>query len=347
MMLARLLTRIYLNLARFLSRGSPVTFTEILKAPKQILLHLPPGAGEPWFALSAIDSIRHHYRGTGLSILVPAKRETLFEESLEHLILYGKLTPLSRSFLDIKRNLRGRDFDIFIDLNLRADLNSLVLSLLSRARVRVGYRGRNGFPFFNCQVPAGDGDEVGRNLSLLRRIGMETRERELHIRVSRENKKGAGTYLRSHGLRGRETLFGLTLDPGDGRRNWSPAQLSTMLKRIERLFHPRFLVFHPPIGKRFDEVWRPLRKEPIFPGGLSLSKSAGVLSYCRAFITGKTDLFPIAYGLGVPTILVLSKREAEFYSPPHKECLRVIEVKREGDLPVEKICKLALELVKP
>lgn len=344
-MFGRLVTRAYLNLARIVSRKRAVDFTEVLREPKKILLHLPVGAGESWFALPALDSLRHHYRNCGLSILLPDKRETLLEEPLGEIISYGKLTPLSGPFRTLKGALKESAYDMFVDFNPREDMSSRILSLLSGARVRVGYRAKRGFPFFNCQVPAQEGNEVERNLGLLRRIGVETRERELQVNVSRENSKGAARYLRSQGLRGEETLIGLTLDPGDRKRNWSSRGVSDLLGRMDRLFQPRFLVLSPPLGRQWDMLWPSLKKEPIIPRGLSLSKIAAVLSHCHLFITGKTDLFPVAYGLRVPTILVLSEVEANSFSPPARDSLKVVEMRSQEDIPDETVCKLAMELI--
>lgn len=333
----RFLCCLYLAMAKTLKRRPSVAFTEVLKGPRNILLHLPPGPGEAWFAVPAIKSLRSHYPDSQFSFLLHDERETLLEEELGRLIRYGRLTPLSRPFVETGRILRGRPFDIFLDLSRVGGLAPLILATLTRADMRVGHSRKRGLPFFNCQILNGEGDEIERNLQFLERLGVEREEEEPLVLLRRADRREAKEYLESKGYRARETLLGMDL--AKRARGWGVRGLARLLKKIDTEFHPRFLIASSPWNERMRRVLRSLEKEPIFLEERSLHEMAGILSYCKVFITRKTDLLPVAYGLRVPTILVLSKREANCFYPPERDWLKAIEL-RSRWVPMEEICDM-------
>lgn len=135
-------TKLYIGFKRIFIRNKPVCASQILRRPESILIVLPIQEEE----LAAIISWVKRWMASNRKTLVV----TNFQSSNGNTMCCDKLVPFSEEFYRFKDSLTLHHINLLIDLNEKAQDRSRMISLVSRAKLRVA--SFSDSPFFNCQI---------------------------------------------------------------------------------------------------------------------------------------------------------------------------------------------------
>ena len=349
-MLRRARVGLYLSLARPSLRRRSIPFTDVLRSAEQILIRPPAGPGELLFSLPALATVRRKYPGSELSLLIPESRVELAGAAglADRVIPYAEpVVPFTGNFKTLRKGLKRTGFDLYMDFNRPEDENRKLFASIGGAKVRMGISCGEDFPFLNYEVRVGDRakDEVSRSLSLLSWVeeGLLPGKKTVDYRVSVAEKLWVDEFLISHSSIHTERRILIDLSLPARTRGWELDSLVHVFRGLEQLTNPRLFIIPSaePEPERSPEDLG-VKRRIVFVEE-SILRTASLMQRCDLILSSRSDLFSLAYVLGLPTVLLLPEQE-EFFPPPSRS-LRVFRIQKGGEFPSAEIVGAAAALL--
>jgi len=157
-MLESLRRSIGLQFARFHFRRFPetvISFTDAISEAHDALLIMPLGNMQLLPTVIVIDVLKKRFREENITIVTgDGGHEVmrLLPHSPVVRILPTEITSFFLPRKDLVQRVNRRTYDVAIDLNLDLLLPSAYICKESRARVRVGFAGKQADTFYNLQI---------------------------------------------------------------------------------------------------------------------------------------------------------------------------------------------------
>lgn len=179
---------------------------------RRILIVKPSSLGDIIHALPVLSELRRRFPDAHISWLVGRPFVEIIEghPQLNEVIPFdrkafghfGRRWSATSGFLRFLRELRGRRFDLVIDL--QGLFRSGLITGATRAKRRIGFRqAREGaWLFYNHPVHIGRSDihAVDKNLALLTALGILPGEAEFDLALTDADAQSADSILEEHGL---------------------------------------------------------------------------------------------------------------------------------------------------
>jgi len=351
-MFRRAAVSLYLRFTGPFLRRYKIPFTDVLKNAERILVRLPSGPGELLFSLPTLETIKRNYPDSEVSLIIPERKMELVTgvALADRIIVYDeRLAPYGRKFRDLKKGLRKLRFDLYLDLSRPEDEDRRLLASLGAARVRIGNSNGGDFPYLNWEVlpSSSQRDEVNRSLSMLSWIDESSRV-STHPDgrfVGVADRLWLEDFLLSRSSLQEEKRVIVDLTVPETRRGWSPKSLIDILKGLEHLCSPRLFVVPPPgyeSKKGLFDLSKHVTRQVIFFDE-PISRVASLMEKSDLILSSKSDLFSLAFVLGIPCILLIPE-DKEFY-PPEAEWVRIFRLKRGKKVPSGEIVGTAAGLL--
>jgi len=145
-------TKLYIGFKRIFTRPKPVCASKILRKPQGVLIVL---------------QTRDENSGASINWVKRWKRRKILMVSgstysiggVRGAIYCGKVVPFSKEFYRLRDSLASHSINLLIDLNEKPQDRSRMISVLSKAELRVA--SFSDPPFFNCQIKVGKGSPNG------------------------------------------------------------------------------------------------------------------------------------------------------------------------------------------
>jgi lipopolysaccharide heptosyltransferase I len=271
--------------------------------------------GDIVHTLPALAALRHRFPDAHIDWLVERRsREILLDNPFLDGVLevdtlnWRKKLHLPKTWRQIGRSisaLRSRPYDVVFDF--QGLMKSGVCVRLARTQRRIGFaRGDLREPassiFTNERISPSERPchVIDKNLSLLKAVGIETRERSFPLEIPLEVEQRTSKELESMGVQ----EF-IALNPGGGwpTKRWSPERFGRLAFEIRREWKMESLVFWGP-GEEADAV----RVVEASSGAARMAPATTLrelMSYvkrARLLVGGDTGPFHIAGALGVPVV---------------------------------------------
>jgi lipopolysaccharide heptosyltransferase I len=203
------------------------------------------------------------------------------------------------------RGIRSHRYDVVFDF--QGLVKSGVCSRLARSPRRIGFGRRHlreplSSLFTNEHVAAPDGrcHVIDKNLSLLKTVGIETREWSFPIEVPRDLEEQSTEQLAAMEL----SEF-VAINPGGGwpTKRWSSESYGKLAAELDREWNLKSLVFWGPseeamAGRVAETSSGAARVAPP----TTLRELIAYLKKARLFVGGDTGPFHIAGALGIPVV---------------------------------------------
>jgi len=170
-----LFQKVYLLWLKWFSLKPIISVSEALSSPQEILVSSP----DPLYSIPFFQILRQIYPHSKIRVLISEDKISPLNDCsvIDELIPYGQEVtfPFSRRFYRFKRILSRYQFDLAFDLSSGFSVMEKAFPLLSKAKLRIGFGGRSGFPFLNFEVKPGlkSSDPVKGNFKLLEVIGLK------------------------------------------------------------------------------------------------------------------------------------------------------------------------------
>lgn len=343
---------LYLRFIGPFLRRHKIPFTHVLVSAERILVRPSSGPGELLFSLPTLETIRHNYPDSEVSLLIPERTMELVSGAAlaDRIIVYNEpLVPFGSKFRDLKKGLRKLRIDLYLDLSRPEDRDRRLLASLGAARVRIGNSKGGDFPYLNWEVmpSSHQRDEVSRNLSMLSWID-ESRWVLAHPDgrfVGVGDRLWLEDFFLSHSslLHERRVIVDLTVPRA--RRGWATRNLVDILKGLEHICSPRLFIIPMPgheNKKDLSDLSKHVTRQVIFFNE-PLSRIASLMEKSDLILSSKSDLFSLAFVLGIPCILLIPEDE-KFY-PPQVDWIRIFRLKRGKKVPSGEIVGTAAGLL--
>ncbi len=295
---------------------------------KRILIVKLSSIGDVVHTLPILSALRKKYPESYIAWVVKKKAADIISNHphLNKVILYEGVRKTAK-------RLRSLKFDLAIDL--QGLFRSGLLTFLSGAKTRLGFSRANsrelGYLFLNQRVTPREEDRhvIDKNLSLLRPLGIDTKEKEFIIPVSNKNKEYIAHFLRGEGITPSDLLVALNPGASWPSKLWPVERWAELTDRLTEKLKARIIFLWGPGEKDFvDSIVRITKNSPIISCRTNLKELAVLISKCRLFVGGETGPLHIACALNVPTVALIGPTDS-VRNGPYGEGHMVIE----KDLP--------------
>jgi len=303
---------------------------------RRILIIRLTAAGDVIRTLPALAVLRRNFPSARIAWVVEEGANELLSDQpeldevivfpravLEKALFAGRWLTLAREALGFVRRLRGNRFDLVMDFH--GILKSGFMSRLSGAPVRVGFeRGfcREGNPWFNnrrVSLPRKRISRFERNLKLLARICLDSRDIPFRLHVSTEDLHDAREFFENHGLVGSYPV--VALHPGTSEKTrykrWFPEGYAEVGDHLVREMGASIIVTWGPGERAIAERVRSLMRSPCVLScpTRSLKALAAIYQHCHLYIGGDTGPMHLASLVGIPVVGIYGPTDAVVNAP--------------------------------
>jgi lipopolysaccharide heptosyltransferase II len=209
--------------------------------------------------------------------------------------------------------IRRRRYDLVLDLF--GNPRSAIVTLLSGARYRVGYRfsWRRHCYTIVVEPRGGEVHNTEFNLDALRAIGVPIVSSRPQFPVSEEAEQFADAFLREAGLAGRTVV---ALNPGGGwyTKRWRAAQfaqLGAMVRPDARVL----LIWGPGEREEAERVRTLMGGDALLIPPTNLKQLASILKRCSLLVTNDSGPMHIAAAMDTPVVAIFGPTNPALQGP--------------------------------
>jgi heptosyltransferase-2 len=230
--------------------------------------------------------------------------------------------------LRIVENLRKIHFDIAVIPH--PSLRSSLLAYLAGIPCRVGFENRPGSVFFThkAKYPL-ELHEVERNLQLAYLLGAPQGYYPLRVYISNKDKEFTREFIARNGILPEEIIIAINPCSVWDTKRWLPegfAQVGDIL--TNELGAKIILVGGVEDGWLVEKVSLLMKTKPVLAvGRLTLKQLAGLMEYCKLFITNDSGPLHIAMAMKTPTVAIFGPTTPDLGFGPYGERYEIVEVK--------------------
>jgi lipopolysaccharide heptosyltransferase II len=208
--------------------------------------------------------------------------------------------------LRLAGNLRRYDFDIVLDL--QNNRKSHLLSFLSFAKLRFGYRnGKLGF-LLNRGIRDAKGPigPIDHQFRILNNLGISSVDRKLELWPSKEDEEFIEGFLASNWLGQSQILVGINISSSERwlTKRWPLQNYARLCDELSRRFGARAVI----TGIRKDapdalKLSNLTKSRPIIAcGKTNITQLAVLIKRCKAFITADSAPIHVALAMHTPFV---------------------------------------------
>lgn len=318
----------------------PVNMTRILCNPQSILIVPYNRMGTILLATRVFKALRDHFGDVHIAVVVHDSWGVLIKRdpTIDEVITFGDYidNPHSKEFKDFASGLGARKFDLAFFLSYQYDTTLAYLIRKSEAKLRISFNESDVLDYFNIGISPATGlrYEVDRYLEMLHTMGIfgETRDYMMTITES-IREKARQRYLPSGPDTKTGRLLGFDLTKEIVGSPIVKKNAEFIIRTLVTGLNATVVVFYEP-GKTglAAELKDLFGKDILLVEDRPASMLAGMLSHCRFVVTFNTDLLQLAIALKMPTVGILTEKEARQWSPGENENL-IHLLHSEGSLP--------------
>ncbi len=239
--------------------------------------------------------------------------------------------------LSVVNRLRGRGYDLGVQMNTSLR-NNFILWMI-HPRFRLGYDYNDRGCFHNLRPPIRTRTtrtiyRIDEELSMLEKaFGWTISEREPFLSVDENCAPVVEEFLSVHGARGKEPLIGIhaNCNPSPERRQWDQAKFAALADRLIETYGATIALTGSEADKEYvGTIIRSVsRQDRIInaAGALSLGELAALVKRLDLFVSINTGPLHIAIALKTPTVAIIGGRPAEIFCPKDSPFIDWVEDK--------------------
>jgi ADP-heptose:LPS heptosyltransferase len=216
-----------------------------------------------------------------------------------------------RELWRLKRELRGRDFDLAFKACMH--IREHVVMGLSGAHRRIGYAFGEGDRVLTDAIPVDNVDrhKVDDWLLLLAPFGGAARIEIPRLRVSGAERRWVDEYLRERGIVEGETVIGIHPGASVAEKRWPLERFLEVGRALSQRPGVRILVFVDPegYGASLEQI------DGAVPAQVGLRELIALTERCSLLVCNDSGPMHIAGALGVPTVAVFGSGIEQWFSP--------------------------------
>lgn len=286
---------------------------EVGAAPRRVLLIQIRRAGDVVVSTALLDELHRAFPGMICDWLVGSPAASLLEH---HPLIRERLLFDSARIRETGALLHRARYDWVLDV--QGSWRTAVLTRLSAAPVRIGWRGWNRGWAYTHSAPRGNTAPVAyvvrdrERLLAAAGVGVSgTAVPRLHL--TNEERAGGAALVRS--LTGDRRAVGLVLSTSSPAKDWAPEKFAELATRLAADGVATIVFPTPGGGAQEDAFVAAAAGSGIMGPLVPLRQLMAFIAACDVFVSGDTGPAHIATALGVPRITVYGPSPAEGWTP--------------------------------
>jgi len=296
------------------------------------------------FFAPVIKHLKHRFPGMRVSVLVREGNGELIRtmDQISEMISYepAHLSLMSTTYFSLVRRLKSRSFDVVFVLGREFNFARSLATLLSRARVRVGFAGQFSYPFFNCELRRAESSdyEGTRTVAFLNALGMAPGDNLPGWSLPRADTRWA-TQLIHFRKPDKKTRF-IAVDPGvgKGRHRLVEKSFAYMVNQICVQYPAKVLVTSNNLDARGLAAFKSLLEVDLIDlEPKNVKEALALMSRADLVLSGNTDFFHFAVNLRVPTLGFFTRHDGENWFPKNTPWVQIIQGVRGQKLSLDEV----------
>ncbi len=274
--------------------------------------------GELVLSTMLLRLIRKKYKNAHITYIIGGKGAQLFKKE----IFFDSAIPANMGIYKILA--KEKPYDLAIDLFGRQ--SSGLFARLSGARYRI---------FYSPPCPRVNVNTVGirtglkykaKNvkdhfLFIARVLGIDTKYFDTVkpcLGITEGEKHFAINYLQKLNIKERDFVVGL--QPGGNYELWPTKKYAELGNWLINNYQAKVLIFQGKGEESIAQnVWRLMCGQAILLPGLKIRDYISILSQCKFLVTNIGGAAHVAPALGVPAVVILTNKEADYWIPNCKK----------------------------
>ncbi|MDH4071109.1 MAG: glycosyltransferase family 9 protein [Ignavibacteria bacterium] len=320
-----------------------------LSSIHRILLIKLRGIGDVLLSTVVIRNLACEFPEARLEFLTepPAADVLRGNDDLDEVLLFDRHTISSTGLI---RMVRARKYDLVIDLF--GNPRTALVTRLSRARYRVGYRFRGRRYAYNI-VTEPRGGEVHNtqfNLDAIERIGVAIQDRNLYFPVPAGDLEFADRFMASSELSGKR-VAAISASGGWYTKRWGKERFAELADRLIGQHQCAVLLLWGPGEDQEAANIQAVMREPAHLAPPTTLKQLGaLLSRCSFMVSNDSGPMHIATAVGTPVLGIYGPTNPMLQGPygKHHQVIRNEDVSCLGcnltECPIGHPCMLELRV---
>jgi ADP-heptose:LPS heptosyltransferase len=297
------------------------------------------------FFAPVLNHLKRRYPGMRVTVLVREGNGELIRtlEPISEMISYepDHLSLLSTTYLSLLRRVKSRGFDVVFLLGHEFNFARSMVTLYSRARLRVGFTQKFTYPFVNCEIRTSNHNsyEGPRALSFLSVLGLSPGDNVMNWRLPDADVRWAQQMI--HFRKPDKGTMVLVVDPGLGKggHRLVDTAMAHIAGEVARRNGARILLLSNNLDAKGMARFRSLLPNCVLDlEPKNVKEALALLSRADLVLAGNTDYFHFAVGMRRPTIGFFTRFDAANWLPKSVPWVQIVQGMRGQQISVDEVC---------
>lgn len=300
---------------------------------------------ELMFFAPVLNHLKRRYPGMRITMLVREGNGELIRtmEPISEMINYEPehLSVFSSTYFALLKRIRDRSFDVVFMLGREFSFVRALATLVSNARLRVGFSQRFTYPFVNCEIRTSENGEyeAPRALGFLSVLGQMPGEGVPGWKLPEADVRWA-TQMIHFRLPNRKSQL-IAVDPGMGKGHHRlvDTAMAFVASEVARRNGAKLLLLSNNLDDKGMARFRSLlRAEVVDIEPKNVKESLALLSRADLVLAGNTDYFHFSVGMRRPTIGFFTRFDASNWFPKATPWVQIIQGVRGQQVSIDEVC---------
>jgi heptosyltransferase-2 len=292
----------------------PLDFFSDFKSAQKVLIAPNDRVGGLFLGAPIYKLIRQAYPQAHIGLLVDESKAAIAKQIpfVDEVVTAALDKSLwTGAFRKSRNDLKHLAFDLLFCLGGDCSFRLAILCKDSGAKLRVGFA-REGVAPFNIEIIGKNPEdyEVQQYLSMLRTIGLDGGDAELHWALAQDKAEQVRTRFLDED-NAKSPIIGIDLVRGEGK-GLAKGQFDGIVGRVIERGAKVLLFFSLAEKKTVNYLKEAYGNRVILFEQNDLLASAALLESCQALIACNTDLLHLAISLQVPVVAIFAEKSARW-----------------------------------
>ena len=296
------------------------------------------------FFAPVIKELKSRFPGMRVSVLVREGNGELIRtmDQISEMISYEPehLSLVSTTYFSLVRRLKSRDFNVVFLLGREFNFARSLISLFSRAELRIGFSQEFSYPFINCELRTTNGSRYeGRRVQgLLSVLGMSTHKSLPEWKLPDQDIRWANQMIHFRKPEKREKLIAVDPGMGKGHHRLVEKTFAHLVNRVAARFPCKVLVLSNNLdSKGLERFKSSLETDLVDLEPKNVKEALALLSAADLLLAGNTDYFHFSVSMRLPTIGFFTRHDTDNWFPKDTPWVQIIQGVKGQKMSVEEV----------
>lgn len=297
------------------------------------------------FFAPVLQRLKRMFPGMRITTLVRDGNSELIRtmDQISEMISYepAHLSLSSTTYLSLLRRLKSRNFDIVFMLGRDFSFSRSLLTIWTRAKLRVGFAQEFSHPFLNCELRQANGAdkyEADRMTGMLTALGLSPGDSIQGWSLPEQDTRWAEQMIRFR-RSGQDSMI-VAVDPGAGKGHHRLVEktFAQVVEGVAHQFDAKLLVVSNNLDNKGLARFRSLLgADAIDVEAKNVKEGLALLSAADLILSGNTDYFHFAVRMRKPTVGFFTRHDARCWFPKDTPWVQIIQGVRGQKLSLDEV----------